>query len=221
MKNYDLLTEGDAVELFETPLGPHPICFSTNQIVRMFESGTRPDELRHILECPACGDLLRRSSRLARMLESAAPTQKTSFGQTLKELLVPDQASETRADVAVVLGLADPVVEVTDPNTALSVTVSVLPCVDTTATSKLVISSLLLGGALASASASVEPMECGSERVCEVTFEGSKLSKAVKKRLAEHAKVTDQISVSGVLKGKQDRTFSGKARVEFVHAQTA
>src|SRR5207237_2641592 len=89
-----LLADSDAAEMFERPLGPNANCFSTNEVVRMFESGARPDELQHMFACPACNDLVARSSKLGRMLEvESSPEKAMGFGKTLREVLLPDESS--------------------------------------------------------------------------------------------------------------------------------
>lgn len=216
-----LLADINAIEMFERPLGPYANCFSTNQVVRMFEAGARPEELRHMFECPACNDLVARSSRLGRMLEvENSPEKATGFGQTLRELLLRDKPGASVPDVAAVLGLADPVVEVTDLDTPLSVIVELLPCVDSNVVT-LDVSTLRLEGAATSESAMVERSDTGSGQLSRVTFRDARLSKAVRKGLSHHARVADQISVSGVLKGETDRLFLGKATMEVVQLQKA
>ena len=212
-----LLTEIDAAELFGRPLGPYDSCFSTNQIVRMFESGARPDELQHMFTCSACNDLVSRSSRLGRMLEvEDSPTQGEGLGKTIRELFLRDKASPP-PNISVVLGLADPVLEVRDPGRAVSMTIELLPCVEPQVMS-LDVSTLRLAGAATSKSATLEPGDLGTGRMHRVTFREARLSKAVRQSLSRHNRVADQISVSGVLRGATEEMFLGKAKIEFVQS---
>jgi hypothetical protein len=201
MKSYDLLAEVDAAEMFAHPLGPYSNCLSTEQIVDVFEFGAHPEQLGHALECSACGDLIARSNRLARMLE---------IGDCSKSALEP----------FVLLAPVHPVVEVADPNGALSLTLDLLLFAGSNDAS-LDISTLRLDGALISVSPAVEPIELQSKRLSRTTFRHSVLSTAVRQSLAEHANAADQITVSGMLRGEPNRLFSGKATLGFVQLQKA
>jgi hypothetical protein len=217
----NILDEIDANELFARPMGPTDDCLSASQIVRMFESGARPEELRHLLACQICKDLYVRSNQIERMLaidSSASAAEK--FGQKLKNTFF-GQTKNPQPHLLAVVGLSEPELEVMDLEAHVSLTIDLLPVSSSTAAS-IDMSTLKLNGAVISDSPILRSndRESGqSDQLATVTFERGKLSKDVKRTLAEHIKVADQVQVTGALKGGNEDLLLAQAKVRFVRSQ--
>lgn len=213
----DLLGGVDTADLFDRPLGPSPSCVSTSQVVRMFEIGARPEELHHVLGCSACNEIVSRSNQLGHMMDvGMSPTQSEGFGAAIREKFLGAKPGRSAPDISAVLGLMAPVLEISDPNVAVSMTIELFPCVGSTMEA-LDVSTLRLDGAAISEIATLDT-NASPGQLPRVTFHGAKLSRAVKRTLSYHNRVADQISVSGMLKGQSDKLFLGKAQVEIVQS---
>ncbi len=210
-----LLTDLAGEELFERPLGPSAVCFTTNQVVRMLESGASPDELRHLLSCQPCSHLVTRSGQLAGMLRSGASETSEAAAEG-----TPDRGGETSAtgELTMLISLLDPVLHIENPNQTFSITVELVPS-PVPGGGALDPESLRLDGAARSTQAQIhESPLSGSPQSRRVTFRHASLSKTIRKVLIEHSSVADEISISGTMLGHADRVFLGRARVEFAQA---
>lgn len=217
----DILADINASEIFAIPIGPTTDCLSASQLVRMFESGARSEELRHLLRCRVCKDIYARASQAERMLaiESSASIAE-KFGQRLRVLFTGQKTKDTASHVSAVLGMSDPVLEVTNPDDQISVTIDLLPFTSFGAES-IDVSTLRLNGAVTSDSPTIQVGDAEytePHQLTTVTFEDGKLSKDVKQILANHARVADQIHVTGTLKGGKEDLFLGQAKVHFVQS---
>ncbi len=201
-------------DLFDRPLGPHADCFSTSQVVRMFEAGASRDELAHLLGCPICHDVVTRSSKISRALDVGVdPKVSERFGRAVRDLILKRPPSP-QPTVAAVLGLSDPLVAVDDPHGDVTVTCDLMSCVGPRVDS-IDPSSLRLEGAIASDSGTLTS-STDESTLPRVIFRKARLSKETRRSLAHNARVIDEIRVSGSFTGEQTRVFVGQAKVEFV-----
>jgi len=202
-------------DIFDRPLGPHADCFSTSQVVRMFEAGASREELAHLLDCPTCLDLVVRSSRISRALDVGVDARASEgFGRTVRDLIL-NRSTSPPPTIAVVLGLSDPLVAIDDPGADVSVTCELLPCVGSSI-HEIDASSLRLEGAVVADSGTLRNLGGDPAQLPQVTFRKARLSKGTRRSLAHNARVVDEIRVSGSFTGEQARVFVGQAKVEFV-----
>jgi hypothetical protein len=209
----EVLMSDVSEDLFDRPLGPHADCFSTSQVVRMFEAGASPDELAHLLGCPVCHDLVTRSSKISRALDVGVdPRTSEGFGRAVRDLILK-RPPGPQPTIAAVLGLSDPVVAVDDPHGDVTVICELMPCVGPSVDS-IDPSSLRLEGAIAADSGTLTPTD--GSTLPRVTFRKARLSKGTRRSLAHNARVVDQLRVSGSFTGEETRVFVGQAKVELV-----
>jgi hypothetical protein len=209
----ELLTSDVSDSLFDRPLGPHADCFSTSQVVRMFEAGASSQELGHLLGCPICHEIVMRSSKISQALDVGRERGTSEgVGRVVREFIFRRPRSVSPS-VGAVVGLTDPLVRVDDPQADITVTCELMPCSNV---DRIDPSSLKLEGAIA-ADSGVLTLPRDERTFPKVTFRRARLSKEARRSLAHNARVLEEIRVSGSLTGEQTSdAFVGQAKVELV-----